>query len=102
MQVNGSADAAFIGEVVVVGVVPLEAYFLICERVARTYRPCLVQGIVAVHQAYRTVGSAHLVEYVVLVYVLAALAAVAEVNKKECAGRAARSTAHFAAPISIE
>ena len=84
LAVGGSADAALIGEVVVVGVVPLEAYFLVCERVARTYRPGLVQRIVAVHQAYRTVGSAHLVEYVVLVYVLAALAAVAEVNGALC------------------
>ena len=84
LAVGGAADSALVGEVVIVWVIPLEADFLVCECVACACRPGLVQRVVAVHQAYCAVGSAHLVEYVVLVYVLAALAAVAEVNGALC------------------
>ena len=79
LAVGGSADSALIGEIIIIGVIPLEAYFLVCECVTGADGPGLVQGVVAVHQADCAVRSAHLVQDIILVNVLAALASVAEV-----------------------
>ena len=84
LVIGSSADTALVGEVIVIRVVPLEGNVCILHYLGYSSGPLLVKGVIAVHQADASVRSAHLVEYVVLVYILASFGAVAQVNGALC------------------
>ena len=75
-----AAQSAFIGEIVVVGIVPGKADIGAGVYHAGTARPALVQGIIAVHETDAPVRSAHFRQDIVLADILATLTAVSQIN----------------------
>ena len=53
-----SAEAALVGKIIVVGVIPLERYLRILHNLGNPARPLLVQGVVAVHKVNGSVRPA--------------------------------------------
>ena len=75
-----AADAALIGEIVIVGVIPGKAYVRAGVNHTCPTRPAFVQRVVAVHQTDAPHGTPQLGEDIVLVYIFAPFAAVSQVN----------------------
>ena len=72
--------SALVGEVIIIRVVPLELDFRILHHFRYPAGKLLVQRIIAVHQAYAPVGSAQLVKYVILIYILSSLRTVTQIQ----------------------
>ena len=79
-----SADTALVGEIIIVGIVPLEGNICVLHDLGNSSGPLLVKGIIAVHKAYASVRSAQLLKYVILIYIFTSLGTVAKVNSTFC------------------
>ena len=73
-----TADA--IGEIIIIGVIPGKGDVLVLPRLGDSGGPLLVMGVVGIHDIDRAVGPAQLMQDIVLIDILGALTAVAQVE----------------------
>ena len=68
------------GEIIIIRIVPLEGDVHVLARLGNALRPLLIVRVVGIHDAYGAVRTSELMQDVVLIDVLRAFAAVAEVK----------------------